>query len=99
TPPTTRDKRSNHDVTEEPLKRYSTQTQRVCDHGDGTQAHCGPGDHWAEKPAEKRVKRTGSDGNAERIIDKSEEKILANVAHYCATEADCFVDPAEIAFD
>src|SRR5207248_710526 len=97
-PPTTRDKRSNHDVTEGPLKRYSTQTQRVCDHRDGTQAHCGPGDHWAEKPAEKRIKCSRSDWNAQRVVNKSEEKILADVSHHRATEPNRFLDPTQIAF-
>ena len=39
----------------------------------------------AEKPTEERIKCAGSDGNSEGVVNKSEEKILTDVAHRRAT--------------
>src|SRR5437868_4596692 len=46
----------------------------------------------AEKPA-------GCDRNTEGVVDKSEEEILANVAHDSAAKSDGLFDASQVAFD
>ena len=41
----------------------------------------GRGDHRAEQQAELGVQHTGSDGHAQQVVYKSEEKILSDVLH------------------
>src|SRR5207245_33389 len=47
---------------------------------------------------EERIEHAGGNRHAEGVIDKGEEKILADVAHHGATETDRFGNSHEVAF-
>src|SRR5437762_13735327 len=72
-----------------------SKAQRVCDHGNGTEAHRGTGDDRTEQEPKKRIEHAGGYGNAYQIVNEREKKDLPNVAHHRAAEPDRFVDPAQ----
>ena len=81
------------------LQPYVPQPQRVRDDRNGTQAHRGAGNDRAEKHAEEWIEQPGRHGNAQGVVDKSEEQILPDVPHRRAAKTNRLGDPAKIAFD
>src|SRR6266852_8775813 len=81
------------------LKLRLAESEGVGDYGDGAEAHGGAGEHGAEEPADDGVEDAGGDGYAQRVVEKSEGEILADIADGGAAQAAGAHDSAEIAFD
>src|SRR6266571_1322336 len=70
------------------------QPQRVGDHRHRAHRHCGAGEDRRQQQTEEGIEHARSDRNAERVVDKSKEQILLDVAHGRAREADRLDDSA-----
>jgi hypothetical protein len=57
-----------------------TKGEGVGDDGDGAEAHGSAGDHGTKEDAQERIERPRGDGDAEDVVDKAEEEVLADVA-------------------
>ena len=57
-----------------------TEAEGVGDDGDGAEAHGSAGDHGTKEDAQERIERPRGDGDAEDVVDKAEEEVLADVA-------------------
>ena len=79
------------------FKTHGSKPQSICYYGHGTETHRGGGNDRAQENPEERKEGARSDWHAKQIVYEGEEKILANVPHYNATELHRFDDPAEIA--
>lgn len=80
-----------------PLEFQPVQAQGIGDDGNGAERHGSTGDHGAEEQAEERIQNARGNGHAKRIVEKREEKILANVAHRGAAESTRSGNAAKIA--
>src|SRR4051794_6290853 len=63
------------------LQLDGPETGRVADHTYRGQGHGCGGDDGREQDAEERIKHTGCNWYAERIVDEREEQVLPDVAH------------------
>src|ERR1700726_1158068 len=64
---------------------------------DRTKAHRAARNHRIEHQPPPGIEHTGRDRDAYRVVDKSEEEILADVAHRRTTETQRTHDPAQVA--
>src|SRR5258708_12774311 len=81
------------------LKFEIAEAESVGDDRDRAEAHGGAGEHGTEEPAENGIEYTGSDGDAESVVKKSEEQILFDIADGGAAEFSGAQDAAQIAFE
>ena len=77
-------------------KRGVPQPQGIADHRQRAEAHRRGRDHGAQEEAEHGVENTRGDGNPERVVDKREEEMLADVAHRAAAQETRLGDAAQI---
>lgn len=80
------------------LDAHLTEPQRIEHHRNRRSAHREGGNHRADQNAEDGKQNPCSNGNAGGIVDKSEEEILANIAHCRAGEPASADDTVEISF-
>src|ERR1700674_1882508 len=92
----TRLKRNSHPQSKHSLERCLAEAQGVGDDGDGTKAHGGAGKHGAKQPAKNGIQSTGSDGDADGVIEKSKREILFDVADGGAAQLASPHDSAQV---
>src|SRR6266536_4708365 len=76
-----------------------SESQRVGDDGNGTQTHRRSRENGVEQHAEKWIEHACGDGNAERVVNKSKEKVLPDVPHHCTAQHHGLGDGAQVAVD
>src|SRR6266480_6248875 len=79
------------------LKGETSQPQCVEDDRNRAEAHRRARDDRIEQEAEKRVEHARGDRHAERVVDKGEEKILADIAHGGLAQPARPHDPSQVA--
>src|SRR5579863_8929425 len=79
------------------LQLDCAQAQGVSDHGNGAEGHRRAGENRAEQQSEKRIENYGGDRNPDRVIEKRECEVLADVAHRRAAESAGARDALQVA--
>ena len=69
-------KKSGLEAPENVSNLYFAQPQRITDDRHGTETHGRRRDHRAQKQAESRIQCAGCNRHRQRIIHKSEKKVL-----------------------
>lgn len=59
----------------DPLLDGGAEAEAVGDDGDAAGGHGGAGEHGAEEQADEGIENSGGDGDADAVIDKSEEQV------------------------
>src|SRR5215472_6836217 len=79
------------------LQTNPTKAQRVADHRDGREAHCGGCDHRREQQPKGRIECARSDRHKERVVYEGKKEVLSNISHCRPREAPSTLDAPQIA--
>ena len=65
------------------------QTKGIGDNAEAGKTHCGGTEHRIQCPSENRDPYTGSQWNADHIVEKCPEKIFVDIFQGCTAETYC----------
>jgi len=78
--------KSVHNSGSPPLQLHASQTQRVGDDGNGTQAHRRAREDGTEQHFEHGIEHARRDGDSQRVVEEGEEQVLTTEATQAKAE-------------